>query len=138
MANYQAVKVISLPAGEDLTGDYAEIVKLDASGEVVKVTTPATDIVIGALAESAPSSATGQGVAVALIGGGGVLKFKAGAAIVAGNLLIPDGTDGRVAGIANIGALGVDQMAFGIALSAAADGEIFSGLAMPIAAPHSA
>ena len=112
MANYQAVKVISLPAGEDLTGDYAEIVKLDASGEVVKVTTPATDITVGVLSESAPSSATGQGVAVALIGGGGVLKVKAGAAIVAGNLLIPDATDGRVAGIANIACSGHEPDGF--------------------------
>ena len=135
MANYQAVKVVTLPAGEDLTGDYAEIVKINATGQVVKVTA-VTDVTAGVLAESAPSSDTGQGVPVALIGGGGVLKFKAGAAIIAGNLLVPHTTDGRVAGIANIGALVVDQMAFGVALSAAAAGEIFSGLAMPIGAPH--
>ena len=134
MSNYQAVKVVTLPAGEDLTGDFAEIVKLNASGQVIKVTA-VTDITIGALSESAPSSATGQGVPVALIGGGGIIKVKAGAAIAAGNLLIPDGTDGRVAGIANIAALVANQMAFGIALSAAADGEIFSALAMPIAGP---
>ena len=110
MANYQAVKVVTLPAGEDLTGDYAEIVKINASGQVIKVAA-VTDITIGVLAESAPSSDTGQGVAVALIGGGGILKFKAGAAIVAGNLLVPDATDGRVAGVANIAALVADQMA---------------------------
>ena len=135
MANYQAVKVVTLPAGEDLTGDYAEIVKINATGQIVKVTA-VTDVTVGVLAESAPSSATGQGVPVALIGGGGILKMKAGAAIVAGNLIVPHTTDGRVAGIANIGALVVDQMAFGIALSTAAVGEIFSVLVMPIAAPH--
>ena len=135
MASYQGVKVVTLPAGEDLTGDYAEIVKLNATGQVVKVTA-VTDVTVGVLAESAPSSDTGQGVAVALIGGGGVLKMKAGAAIPGGSLIVPHTTDGRVAGIANIGALVVDQMAFGIALSTAAVGEIFSVLVMPIAAPH--
>ena len=114
MANYQAVKVVSLPAGEDLTGDFAEIVKLNASGQVVKVTA-VTDVTIGVLSESAPSSDTGQGVPVALIGGGGILKVKAGGAITAGQLIIPHGTDGRVNGIANIGALAANQMAFGIA-----------------------
>ena len=135
MANYQAVKVVTLPAGEDLTGDFAEIVKLNAAGQVIKVAA-VTDVAIGVLAESAPSSDTGQGVPVALIGGGGILKMKAGAAIVAGNLIVPDATDGRVAGIANIAALVANQMAIGIALSAAADGEIFSVLAMPIAGPN--
>ena len=134
MSNYQAVKVVSLPAGEDLTGDFAEIVKLNASGQVVKVTA-VTDVTIGALSESAPSSDTGQGVAVALIGGGGIIKVKAGGAITAGQLIIPHGTDGRVNGIANIAALAANQMAFGIALSAAVNGEIFSILAMPIAGP---
>ena len=136
MATTQAVKAVTLPAGEDLTGDYAEIVKINATGQVVKVTA-VTDITVGVLAESAPSSDTGQGVPVALISGGGVLKFKAGAAIVAGNLLVPHTTDGRVAGIANIAALVANQMGIGIALSAAAVGEIFSGLAMPIAGPNS-
>ena len=134
MSNYQGAKVVTLPAGEDLTGDFAEIVKLNASGQVVKVTA-VTDVTIGVLSESAPSSATGQGVAVALIGGGGVLKMKAGGAITAGQLIIPHGTDGRVNGIASIAALAANQMAFGIALSAAANGEIFSVLAMPIAGP---
>ena len=77
-------------------------------------------------------------VRVALIGGGGVLKCKAGAAITAGQILICDGTDGRAAGKANIGALAADEISFGIALEAAADGEIFEFIAMTIAAAHSA
>ena len=100
MASYQAIKVVTLPAGEDLTGDYAEIVKINATGQVVKVTA-VTDVTVGVLAESAPSSATGQGVSVALIAAGGVLKMKAGAVIAAGNLIIPHATDGAVAGKAN-------------------------------------
>ena len=138
MANYQSCKVVSLPAGEDLTGDFAEVVTINSSGQVVK-TTSATDQIIGALAENPASASTGIAVPVALVGGGGVLKMKAGGTITAGQLIVPDGTtNGTVAGVANIGALADDQMAVGIALSGAVSGDIFSILAQTVAGPHAA
>ena len=75
---------------------------------------------------------------VAIIGGGGILKIKAGGAITAGQLVVPSATAGRVDGVADIGSLADDQMAIGVALEDAADGDIFSVLAQTIAAPHSA
>ena len=128
MANYQSCTVITLPAGEDLRGDYAEVLKLNATGQVIK-TAAATDIPIGVLAESAPSSATGQGVAVAVLNGGGVIPMKAGAAVTAGQVVVLDGTAGRVAGAANVAGVTNDSFAVGHALEAAADGEIFKVLA---------
>lgn len=128
MANYQACTVITLPAGEDLTGDYAEVLKLNATGQVIK-TAAATDIPIGVLAESAPSATVGQGVAVAVLGGGGVIPMKAGAAIVAGSLVVLDATAGRVNAAAAVANVTDDSFAIGHALDAAADGEIFRVLA---------
>ena len=138
MANYQSCKVVSLPAGEDLTGDFAVALTINTSGQVVK-TTSATDHIVGALAEAPKLITTGVAVPVALVGGGGILKMKAGAVITVGQLIVPDGsTSGTVAGVADIGALADDQMAVGIALSAAANGDIFSVLAQSIAGPHTA
>ena len=132
MAITECVKLVSLPQGESLIGDFAEALKLNASGQVIKGTTPATDVVIGILAEEPSVAAVGTHVSVALIQSGGILKAKAGSAIAAGGLLILDATDGHVADVANIAALSANQMAFGIALEAAADGEIFNFLAMTL------
>ena len=133
MANYQCCKVVSLAAGEDLTGSFAEALTVD-SGRIVK-TASATDVIVGALASEPATSTTGAAVAVALIGGGGVLKMKAGASIDAGALIIPSATGGRVEGAADIAALAANQMAVGIALESASDGDIFEVLAMTIAGP---
>ena len=136
MGKHQNVKTVTLPAGEDLTGSVGELLTVDANGRVAKAD-GVTEVVVGVLAESASRSTVGDGVAVALIGGGGVLQVKAGAAITAGHILVPTAVDGKAAGVANIGALLVDQMSFGIALEAAtADGQIISFLAQSIAAPH--
>ena len=137
MASYQSCKVVSLPAGEDLTGDFAEALTVNSSGQVIK-TTAATNHIVGALAENPAVSTTGVAVPVAIIGGGGILKIKAGGAITAGQLVVPSATAGRVDGVADIGSLADDQMAIGVALEDAADGDIFSVLAQTIAAPHSA
>ena len=137
MASYQSCKVVSLPAGEDLTGDFAEALTVNSSGQVIK-TTAATNHIVGALAENPAVSTTGVAVPVAIIGGGGILKIKAGGAITAGQLVVPSATAGRVDGVADIGSLADDQMAIGVALENAADGDIFSVLAQTIAAPHSA
>ena len=137
MAIYQSCKVVSLPAGEDLTGDFAEALTVNSSGQVIK-TTAATNHIVGALAENPAVSTTGVAVPVAIIGGGGILKIKAGGAIAAGQLVVPSATAGRVDGVPDIGSLADDQMAIGVALENAADGDIFSVLAQTIVAPHSA
>ena len=134
MANYQSCKIVSLPAGEDLTGDFAEVLTINSSGQVIK-TSSATSVIVGALAEEPSTTTTGVAVSVAVIGGGGVLKMKAGATITAGQLIVPDATVGRVAGVADIAALAADQMAVGMALEGASDGDIFSVLAQTIAGP---
>ena len=134
MANYQSCKTVSLPAGEDLTGDFAEVLTINSSGQVIK-TSSATGVIVGALAEEPSTTTTGVAVSVAVIGGGGVLKMKAGATITAGQLIVPDATVGRVAGVADIAALAADQMAVGMALEGASEGDIFSVLAQTIAGP---
>ena len=133
MANYQSCKTVSLVAGEDLRGDLYEALTVNALGRAIK-TTDATSHIVGALAEEPASGrdTTGLTVPVAVIGGGGILKMKAGAAITAGQIVIPHATAGRVAGVNSIAALAATQMAIGVALEAAADGDIFSVLAQTI------
>ena len=137
MATTQCEVVVSMVCGENLSGDQYELLTINSSGQVVKQTTVG-DFIIGVLAEDPGTTMAGDRVAVALIGGGGILKCKAGDAITAGQVLICDATDGRASGKANIGALAADEAAFGIALEAAADGEIFEFVAQTVAAPHSA
>ena len=136
MANYQSCKTVSLVAGEDLRGDVYGALTIDASGRAVK-TSAATSLIVGVLAEEPRKdmATTGETVPVAIIGGGGALKMKAGAAITAGQIVIPSATAGRVAGVANIAALAANEMAVGVALEAAADGDVFSVLAQTIAGP---
>ena len=136
MANYQSCKTVSLVAGEDLRGDMYEALTVNSAGLVAK-TTQTTDVIIGTLAEepSKDAATTGKTVPVAIIGGGGVLKMKAGAAITAGQLLVPVATAGRVAGVADIDGIGINQLAVGMALEGAADGDIFSVLAQSISGP---
>ena len=133
MAYHENAKAVTLIAGEDLRGDIAEALKIDAQGRVIK-TTAATDVIIGTLAADTPGDSTGKGVPVAVIGGG-VFKMKAGAAITAGQLVVPSATAGRVAGAADIAALTANQMAVGVALEAASEGDIFSVLVQSIAGP---
>lgn len=140
MASSQNTKVVNLIAGEDLRSDVYEILQIEDDSDVGKVikATAVGNTVIGVLAENPRTdvSTDGYSVPVALLQG--VVKMKAGAAITAGQLIVPDATAGRVAGVANAGALAADSMAIGVALVSAADGDIFEVLAMPIAAPHSA
>jgi len=136
MASSQQPKVVNLIAGESLSGDIYEIVTLENDAGVAKAikASAATQTVVGVVYETLDdtSGADGETVAVALIGGGGVLKMKAGAAITAGDLVVADATAGRVAsGGANVGALAADVFALGVALQSAADGDIFEVLAMP-------
>lgn len=142
MSGHQQPKVVNLIAGQDLRGDVYEALQIENDSGVAKVIkcTGVTNTIIGVLAEEPRSdvSTDGYTVPVALVGGGGVLTMKAGAAITAGYLVVSDTDAGRVAGVANAGALAADSMAIGVALQTAADGDQFPVLAMPIAAPHSA
>lgn len=139
MSSSQNVKVVNLIAGEDLRGDVYEILKVNASGQVIK-TTAVTDTTVAILAEEPRSDAdtTGTGVPVVLVAGGGVGVVKAGATITAGQLLVPDATAGRVAGVTGAGGLAVDSMSIGVALDSAVDGDEFRAVLGNYAAPHSA
>ncbi len=141
MAYEECSKTVTLIAGADLrnsdgSSTVGEVVTLGATG-VVK-TSAVTSAIYGVLASDVRSdvSTLGKPVTVAVIGGGGVLKMKAGAAISPGQLIVPHTSAGRVAGKANIAALVAHQMAAGVALSPAANGDVFSVLAQTIAAPH--
>jgi len=137
--SYESTMAVNMIAGEDLRGDVFEILQIENDGGVGKVikATAVTNTVIGVLGEEPRSDATTDGETVPVVLLQGKVMMKAGAAITAGQLIVPDATAGRVAGVANVGALAVDSMAIGIALESAADGDIFEVLAMPIAAPHS-
>lgn len=140
MAAYESVTIVNLIAGEDLRGDVYELLYVENDSGVGKVikTTAVTQTPIGVLAENPSADASTDGVTVPVALLQGVVLMKAGAAITAGYIVVPDTTTGRVAGVANSGALAADSMGVGIALVTAADGDIFPVLAMPIAAPHSA
>jgi len=101
----------------------------------VVLTAAATDTPIGIVAESATTPVDGVGkqtpevgsaVSIVDLEGGGIAMAKAGAAITAGQLVVLDGTGGRVAGAANVGAVTDDSWILGVALESAADGDIFS------------
>ena len=134
MSTYQGIKTISLPRGETLVGDYGEVVKLNASGQVVKVTA-VTDTPIGIVAESDTTPPAGVGkitpevgspVSIVDLQAGGIALVKAGAAITANHFVVLHTTDGAVTGAANVGAVTDDNWILGVALEAAAAGELFS------------
>ena len=128
MATYRSAKAVTLPAGADLTGCYACAVKVNNLGQVV-VGAAVGDIIIGTISEDPPSAEIGTPVSVALVGGGGVLKFKAAGAIAAGNLIVAN-ADGKVDDVANIAALATNTTAIAVAIqSAAAEDEIIEGVA---------
>jgi hypothetical protein len=140
MASFESAVAVNLIAGEDLRGDLHEILQFENDSGEAKVikATAVTDTVVGILGEEPRTDADTDGETVPVVLLQGVVKVKAGATITAGELIVPDVTAGRVTGVANVGALADDSMAIGIALKSAVDGEIFSMLAMPIAAPHQA
>lgn len=140
MASFENAEAVNMIAGEDLRNDVYEILQVENDSGVGKVikATGVTNTVVGILAENPDSDQTTDGLTVPVVLLKGVVNVKAGATITAGQLIVPDTTAGRVAGVANVGALAVDSMAIGVALESAVDGDIFAILAMPIAAPHSA
>ena len=136
MATTTELKVISLPAGEDLTGDGNELLTINAAGNVIKAAA-VTSHVIGVLASNPGTTAAGDIVPVALIGGGGLGKVKASAAITRGHIVVPTATAGKAAGVANIAALAANQMGIGVALQAAtAANEVIEVLFQTIVGPN--
>ena len=139
MAVYESCTVITMIAGGDLRDDIYKALTVDATGRVV-LTDAVDDVIVGFLAENPRSdiATTGNDVPVVLVGAGGRLKAKAAAAVTRGHLIVPSATanrNGQVGGVANIAALGANQMAIGFALETAADNQVFEILAMTIAAP---
>lgn len=132
--------IISVIAGEDLRGDLYEILQIENDSDVGKAikATGVTNTVVGVLYEEPTAGQTTDGLVVSMALLTGKVLVKAGASITAGQLIVPDTTAGRVAGVSGVGSLAVDSMALGVALESAADGDVFTMLAMPIAAPHSA
>lgn len=139
MATSQSNVAVNLIAGEDLRGDLFELLYIENDSDVGKVikTTAVTQTPIGVLAENPRSDLTTDGITVPVVLLQGVILVKAGATITAGQIIVPHTTAGRVAGVANVGALAVDSMAIGVALESAVDGDVFKVLAQTIAAPHS-
>ena len=131
MASSQSTVAVNMIAGEDLRGDIYELLKIEDDsnvGKVIKVTAT-TDTPIGILAEDPDSVATTDGMTVPVVLLQGIVKIKAGGAVTAGQLLIPDATAGRVIGVANQAALAADVVSVGIAMESAVDGDIFEMLA---------
>lgn len=142
--NTKSATIVSMLAGESLDGDIYEILTVENDGGVAKVvkSTAATQVIVGVLAEDLGSTlaADGKVVPVYTIAHGGIIPMKAGHAVTAGEIAVSYGatTPGTIDGVANLGALGVDQMGIGIILESGVAGDIVSVLAMPIAAPHTA
>jgi hypothetical protein len=132
MASFESAESISLLAGSDFTGDLYKVAEISAAN-TADVANATTDVVAGIIGEEVTS-----GKVFPLVLLKGRVKVRAGAAITVGQLIVP-AADGEVTGVADLTAIPVDSMAIGIALTAAAAaGDIFEMLAMPIAAPHTA
>lgn len=131
MASFEANESVSLPAGEDLTGDLNKLVQVASDGEVILVTA-ATQIPVGTCGEEV--SAAGLVTNVVLLKG--IVKMVAhDNSIDPGDVVVPAAA-GRVIGVANHAAMGADEVAVGVALDAsAAQGDIVRVLTNgPIAA----
>ena len=94
MATVNKACLVTFETGADLSDSFGELVNLNASGRVVK-TDAVTDVAIGVIAQNIKESGSGVEIAVAILGAGGILKAKAGAAITRGHFLRPDATTGN-------------------------------------------
>ena len=132
MASVQAVKIISLPQGESLSGKLNYAVTMNAAGRVV-MTDSATDVIIGTVASDPGVATIGAVVSIALVNGSGTIKVVAQSAITRGHLLHATSTNGRLNGVSAISGLANNQQAMGIALEAAsAAEEVIEAICHPI------
>ena len=146
MATYQAVKTLSMEAGEAFAaGSLYELLAISTAtgkkGKLVKCESDNTDLgtrePAAILAQD--EGKAGEYVTVIPIDGGGIAKVKANAAINAGATLVPSATAGKVDDVASAGSIAADIVVFGKALEAAsAANVIISVLLGRFTAPHSA
>ena len=138
MTTTQVACVVNLPAGADLDDKAFNLLQLNSSGQVVITTTANTDVVVGILWGNPGKTAAGDIVPVALIDAGGILKCKAAEAIEAGAFLLSHGDDGEAGHVAAQGNIPDNGSVFGIALDAAANGDVFRFIAGRMTSPNAA
>lgn len=114
MATFQPDERGSFKAAADLSAKNYHALKLNTNGDVV-LATAGTDPIIGVLDGETKLGHTAD---VVFINGAGSFKVKAGAAIAAGALITADASGKAVTATTG-------DRAFGRALYAAVDGEIF-------------
>ncbi len=132
-ASENAMSLSMIAGAAFAEGDFGKCLEVSADNTVTLVD-GLTDTVVGLLG-SAPA-AQGDTVPVVPLNAGR-LKFHAGGAITAGQILVP-AADARVTGVANIDAIGVNVMGVGVALEDAVAGQIFEGVGMPLVSAASA
>ena len=117
------VHPISLPAGAEMKDKLYEIVKYNATQQVI-LCTGDTDNCIGVVWIGIPSydprSTIGRAIPIAPLDPSSFIKVKAGGVLTAGHYAVPDGSkDGKIKGVANEAALPNGVKALGIILDAA-------------------
>lgn len=129
MTHAYNVHPIPIPAGEELKGNLYEIVKYNSDMEAVRCDAD-TDVCIGVVWLGIPSYDTrsnlGRETPIAPLDPSSYIKVKAGGALTAGHLAVPDGANaGRIKGVASPLVLPHGVTAIGTILdAAAAAGEI--------------
>ena len=125
MATTQTLQRITLIAGEDFSSLQYTPVFLDTSDNTVKSATGATDVVIG-IVQNAPGEGEAADVAIA-----GVSRLLAQDTITLGQLIAGDAKPATVETAIAVGTAAYGH-SIGRALEAAASGEYFELLLMPM------
>lgn len=132
---FESVRMLTMIAGEDLTGDQYRLLKIDTDGKVIK-SVAAGDYSVGVLAmdanlsQGSTASSEDEAVTVAMLEG--VVLLEAGAAITQGDLIHSDAQGRAISAGADIAALAAGDYVVGQAIEAAgAAGEVISVRAQP-------
>ena len=135
---FEAVRTITMIAGEDLTGDLYRLVTVNTDGEAI-LSTAAGSYSVGVVAmdpnlsQGSTASSENNPVRVAMLEG--IILLEAGGAIAAGDLIHADASGRGVSAGANIAALTAGDFVIGAALeAAAAAGDVISVRAQPFLA----
>lgn len=132
MSSYEGgVSPITRIAAADFSDALYKLAVINSSG-LAALAASATAAIAGVIGMNA---ASGEAVPVNPLVGR--LKVKAGGAITAGQLLVPDAS-GTVTGVADISAIPANAMSIGIALSDADSGDVFDFWAQPMVSPANA
>lgn len=135
MAYHEAIKTLSLVAGENLNDDQYKLISINASG--LAIVAPAlTSLIVGVLAENPDLNDVGDdstGRIVPIYSLQGIIKAKALGVVTAGRPviwgtggLVTEGTAATVAGIP------ATSMAVGVFLESGVANQIVSFLAQPM------